>query len=312
MSNFFSLHQAFRDSLLKLGAEHKNVVLFDSDCSRLSGTDVFRRQFPDRHFNMGHSMALAAGMAAGFSLRRKIVFLSGTSVFITGKVYESIRNLFCLSYLNVKIVAIASGFSSGKEGAVHQSIDDIALMRLIPNMKVVCPADYFECVSVFKAAVSDFGPTYIRLHSMELPVLYDETHRFFFGKSTILKQGKDITLFATGSMVVPSLEAASFLQKNGISVRVVNISSIKPLDEKLIFDCAKISKFVVTVEEHSIIGGLGSAVAEVLSGHSPFFVYRIGIEDTFGESGDTEDLYEKYGLNAKGIFKRIQGWLENL
>lgn len=308
MSKFFSLHQAFRDSILKLGAEYKNVVLLDCDNSRLGGTDVFRRQFPDRHFNMGNAMSLAAGMAAGFSLRKKIPFFPGNAVFITGKVYESIRNLFCLSYLNVKIVGLASGFSSGKEGAFHQSMDDIALMRSIPNMKVVCPADYFECVSIFKAAISDFGPTYIRLHSLELPVLYDETYRFSFGKSTILRQGRDVTLFATGSLVASSLEAASFFQKDGISVRVVNISSIKPLDEKLILECAKTSKCLVTAEEHSIIGGLGSALAEVLSGFSPSRMLRIGIEDSFGESGDTDDLYAKYGLDAKGIYEKIKAY----
>lgn len=298
--------QAFGDTLLKLGSKHKNIVVFDADLCGSVKTDSFAKHFSDRHFNLGIAEANMIGTACGFALRGKIPFAATFAVFATGRTYDQIRASVCYPNLNVKIIGSHAGIMTGEDGATHQALEDIALMRALPNMKVFCPADAVETVSVTEAAANDFGPAYIRLGRSGVPVIYDSKYKFEIGKANMVQGGKDICIFAAGTMVSVALEAASMLEeKKGLSVRVVNICSIKPIDEKMIVKCAKECDTLVSMEDHNIIGGLGSAISEVLTDKCPQTLHRLGMKDVFGESGKSADLYRKYKLDSSGVYEQI-------
>jgi transketolase len=302
---------AFGEAIAKFGGRHKNVVVLDADLAGSLKTGKFSKLYPDRHFNFGIAEANMVNSAAGMSLRGKIPFACSFAVFVTGRPWEHIRNSICYPNLNVKLVGSHAGIMTGEDGATHQALEDIAIMRALPNMKVICPADAVEAYMAIEEVIKDFGPTYIRLGRSGVPVLYDQDHKFRIGYGDILKFGDDICLIATGSMVSTCMEVAKILEKDGVQSMVVNISTIKPIDKKLIIDCAKKTKMVVTAEDHNIIGGLGSAVMEVLSENYPVKVHRIGMEDKFGESGKTADLYKKYALDAEGVLDKVKNFWIN-
>lgn len=295
---------AFGDALAKFGGQFKNIVALDADLSGSVKTGKFAKLYPDRHFNFGIAEANMVNTAAGMSLRGKVPFACSFAVFVTGRPWEHIRNSICYPNLNVKLVGTHAGILTGEDGATHQATEDIAIMRAIPNMKVICPADAVETYLAIEEIIKDFGPTYLRLGRAGVPVIYDKDHKFRIGYGDILTFGDDVCLIATGTMVSKSLEAAKMLERDRVKTMVVNISTIKPIDEKLIVDCAKKAKMVVTAEDHNIIGGLGSAVTEVLSEKYPTKVYRIGM-DKFGESGKPADLYKKYSLDEQGVYNKV-------
>lgn len=298
--------QAFGETLLKLGSKYKNIVVFDADLSCSVKSDLFAKHFNDRHFNMGIAEANMIGTAAGFAVCGKVSFACTFAVFATGRTYDQIRASVCYPNLNVKIIGTHAGILTGEDGATHQALEDIALMRALPNMKVFCPADANETAQVIETIVPDFGPAYVRLGRSGVPVIYDNKYKFEIGKGSIVKDGEDVCIFATGTTVSTSLAAAKLLEdEKKLSVRVVNICSIKPIDEKLIIECAKECKILVSVEDHNIIGGLGSAVSEVLTSKYPSMLHRFGMKDSFGESGVSADLYKKYKLDGNGIREQI-------
>lgn len=303
--DLIATRQAFGDALAKFGGRHKNVAVLDADLSGSLKTDKFARLYPDRHFNFGIAESNMINSAAGMSLRGKIPFACSFAIFTTGRAWEHIRNSICYPNLNVKLVGSHAGILTGEDGATHQATEDIAIMRAIPNMKVICPADATEAYLAVEEVMKDFGPTYIRLGRKAVPVIYNGDHKFKIGFGDILTFGNDIALIATGTMVSKCLEAAEMLKKEGIQSMVVNISTIKPIDEKLIIDCAKKNKMIFIAEDHQIAGGLGGAVSEVLCENYPAKVHKIGMLDRFGESGKPEDLYNKYKLDAHGVFKRV-------
>lgn len=304
--------KAFGQAVANLGARNKNIVVFDADLSSSLYTNIFSSAFPERHFNMGIAEQNMIGCACGFAIRGKIPFACSFSVFATGRAWEQARTSVGYGNMNVKIVGSHAGISVGEDGATHQALEDIAIMRVIPNFKVFCPADAIETKQLMKAIVGDYGPTYIRLSRPNVPVIYDNNYQFRIGFANVLKDGADVAIFATGMMVHNSLEAAKKLAEQGIDAAVINVCSIKPIDQDLIVDYAKKCKLLVSVEDHNIIGGLGGAIAEVLVDKYPKNLYRIGVEDVFGESGKYEDLYKKYGLNADGISRKISSRLKNL
>ncbi|MCD6109621.1 transketolase family protein [bacterium] len=305
-----SVRSAFGDALAKFGGHNKRVLVLDADLSDSLRTGRFSKLYPDRHFNFGIAEANMVNSAAGMAIRGKIPFACSFAVFITGRAWENIRNSICYPNLNVKIVGSHAGILTGEDGATHQALEDIAIMRALPNMKIISPADAVEMYLAMDEILKDFGPTYIRLGRGDLPVIYGDDHKFKIGYGDILAYGEDVCLIATGSMVNVSLQAAKMLETEGIKTTVVNISTIKPIDEKLIVDCAKKTKMIVTAEDHNIIGGLGSAVSEVLTEYYPVKLHRIGMEDRFGESGKPADLYKKYGLDVQGVYERILNWWE--
>jgi transketolase len=301
---------AFGEAIAKFGGRRKNIAVLDADLSGSTKTAKFAKLYPDRHFNFGIAEANMVNSAAGMAIRGKIPFACSFAVFVTGRPWEHIRNSICYPNLNVKLVGTHAGILTGEDGATHQALEDIAIMRAIPNMKVICPADAVEAYLAVEEIIKDFGPTYLRLGRAGVPVIYDKDHKFRIGFGDMLTFGEDISLIATGTMVSGCLEAAKMLEKDGIRVMVVNISTIKPIDEKLVIDAAKKTKMVVTAEDHNITGGLGSAVMEVLGENYPAKVRRIGMT-RFGESGKPADLYRKYGLDAQGVYEQVLGWWEN-
>ena len=300
-----STAKAFGDALSKFGAKYRNVVVLDANAGRFLNLGAFARAFPDRYFNFGNAESNMITAAAGFSVRGKVPFVCSFSMFITGRAWEQVRNALCYPNLNVKLVGAYSGILCGEDGATYQALEDIAITRALPNMKVICPADMTETRHAVEAAINDFGPTYMRLANKISPPLYDESYKFAIGKGHIYKAGTSVCIFSCGNTLHSSLETASMLERDGISTMVVNLSSIKPIDANLIVECSKQAQQVVTVEDHQIVGGLGSAVAEVLSVYYPVKVLRIGM-DGFGESGKTADLYRKYRLDATGIYEQIK------
>ncbi|SCY48774.1 transketolase family protein [Alkaliphilus peptidifermentans] len=298
---------AYGDALIELGKENPNVVVLDADLSKSTKTHGFSKEFPDRFFNVGIAEQNLIGMAAGLATAGKIPFASTFAMFATGRAFEIIRNSVAYPKLNVKICATHSGLTVGEDGASHQSLEDIACMRAIPNMTVIVPADGIEAKKAIFAVAEKNGPVYVRLGRPNVPVINDEDYQFEIGKGVTLKDGNDITIIATGIMVSKALEASEALAQEGINARVINIHTIKPIDEELIIKAAKETGKIVTVEEHNIIGGLGSAVAEVISENCPVPLKRIGTADTFGESGKPDELLEKYGLTAEAIAKAVKG-----
>lgn len=300
---------AYGSALAELGKEKENLVVLDADLAAATKTEVFRKEFPDRHIDCGIAEANMIGIAAGLASTGKIPFVSSFAMFVAGRAYEQVRNSVGYPHLNVKIGATHAGISVGEDGASHQCNEDLALMRVIPGMTVINPSDAVEARAAVRAAYELDGPVYLRFGRLAVPVINDRAdYQFEVGKGVLLKDGKDLTIIATGLCVSEALEAAQMLLKDGIDARVINIHTIKPLDEELVIKAAKETGKVVTVEEHSVIGGLGGAVAESLCEKSPAKLLRIGIEDTFGESGPAAELIAKYGLDAKGIYSKIKAW----
>lgn len=297
----------YAEALVELGKEHEEVVVLDADLAAATQTKVFREQFPERHIDCGIAEANMAGIAAGLSTCGKVPFMSSFAMFAAGRAYEQVRNSIGYPKLNVKIGATHGGISVGEDGATHQCLEDFALMRVIPGMVVASPSDDIEAKAMVAAAYEHQGPVYMRFGRLAVPVINDRPdYKFELGKGIVLREGKDLTIIANGLCVAPALEAAEKLAADGIDAKVINIHTIKPLDEELVVAAAKETGKVVTVEEHSIIGGLGGAVCECLAEKAPVPVKRIGIHDVFGESGPALELLHKYGLDAEGIYTQIK------
>lgn len=297
---------AYGKALVEVGAKNPNVLVLDADLSKSTKTVDFAKTYPERFFDMGISEANMIGTAAGLATTGKIPFVSTFALFGTLRVGDQVRNSICYPNLNVKIAVTHSGLTLGEDGASHQAVEDIAMMRAIPNMAVIVPADAEETRQVIHAAVEHHGPMYIRLGRPAVPVVFDENYKFEIGKGTVVHQGNDVTVIAMGVMLSPAIEAAKELANERISVRVINMSSIKPIDKDIIIKAAKETKGIVTAEEHNILGGLGSAVAEVVSEYAPTTVKRVGVEDTFGESGTPDELLVKYGLTKEHIIQKAK------
>lgn len=298
---------AYGQALVMLGSKNTDIVVLDADLSKSTKTADFAKVYPERFFNMGIAEQNLIGFAAGLAAAGKIPFASTFAIFATGRAFEQIRNSVAYPQLNVKIAATHAGISVGEDGASHQAIEDVALMRSIPNMTVLVPADAVETYQVIQAAVEYKGPVYIRMGRLAVPVLFEEaSYSFKIGKANMIREGKDVTIIANGLMVAEAISAAEQLKSQGIEASVINCASVKPLDEQTIIRSAKLTGAVVTAEEHSIIGGLGSAVAEVLSENIPVPLQRVGLKDTFGESGKPEELLIKYGLTAQEIVMAVE------
>jgi len=302
MGNKIATREAYGKALVKLSELNKNVVVLDADLSKSTKTADFKAVSPERFINMGIAESNMMGVAAGLSTCGKIPFASTFAMFAAGRAFEQIRNSICYPKLNVKVCATHAGLTVGEDGATHQSIEDISLMRSIPNMTVINPADAVETEAAILAVAEYNGPCYVRLGRLAVSVINDsESYKFEIGKGVTLAQGNDVTIVATGIMVELALEAKDILSKEGINARVINIHTIKPIDKDLLIKAAKETKAIVTAEEHSIIGGLGSAVAEIVTEECPVPVLKVGIKDTFGESGKPNELLKAYGLTVEAI-----------
>ncbi len=302
--------ESYGNALLELGAENPNVVVLDADLAAATKTCVFMKVYPERHIDCGIAECNMMGIAAGLATTGKIPFVSSFVMFAAGRAFEQVRNSIGYPHLNVKIGATHAGITVGEDGASHQCNEDIALMRTIPGMVVMCPADDVEAKAAVKAAAEYDGPVYLRFGRAACPVINDRPdYRFEIGKGNMVREGRDVTIVAAGICVSGVLEAAEILADEGISAEVINICTIKPLDEKIIINSAKKTGRVVTVEEHSVIGGLGSAVCDALCGSYPVPVKKIGMQDVFGESGSAGSLLEKYKLDGKGIYGQIKEFL---
>lgn len=305
MTKMLGTRDVYGDVLIELGALNKDIVVLDADLSSSTRTSKFAKKFPDRFFNMGVSEQDMMGTAAGLASAGKIPFCSTFAIFATGRAWEQVRQSICLPKLNVKIVATHGGITVGEDGASHHSTEDIALMRVLPNMTVIIPADGYEASAAIRAAAKYKGPVYIRLSREKFPVIYPENHEFDIGKAKVYGVGEDVTIIAAGLMVHTAMEAADDLRKDGLSIGIINMSTIKPIDGDAVSIAAKKSGAIVTIEEHSIIGGLGSAVAEVISETEPVLLKRIGISDKFGMSGKPAELLEHYGLTKDAVKKAV-------
>ncbi len=302
--------EAYGKALVELGKSNPKVVVLDADLSKSTKTADFKAEFPSRFFNMGIAEANLMGASAGLAASGKIPFASTFAVFAAGRAFEIIRNSICYPKLNVKICATHAGITVGEDGASHQALEDIAIMRSLPNMSVIVPADAEETKKAIYSIAEYNGPVYTRLGRSGVPVLFDEDYEFVLGKGVQLADGSDVSIIACGIMVAESLKASEILAQEGISARVINMSSIKPIDKDLIVKAAAETGAIVTAEEHNVIGGLGSAVAEVVSEERPVPVKMVGVKDTFGESGKPAHLLEKYGLTADEIVKAVKDVLK--
>lgn len=305
MSNI-ATRDAYGKALVKLGDLREDIVVLDADLSKSTKTSEFAKTFPTRFFNMGIAEQNLIGTACGMATAGKIPFASTFAMFATGRGFEIIRNSVCYPNLNVKICATHAGISVGEDGASHQSVEDIAIMRAVPNMTVLVPCDAVETEKMIFEIVNHKGPVYVRLGRSAVPQVFGEDYDFELGKGVILREGADATIIACGIMVNEAINASKLLKEEGISVRVVNMSTIKPIDEELIIESAKKTGAIVTVEEHNIIGGLGSAVSEVVSENYPVLVKKIGINDVFGQSGKPKQLMEEYGLTVENIINKVK------
>ena len=302
---------SYGNALAELGAEHKDLVVLDADLAAATKTGVFKKAFPERHIDCGIAECNMMGVAAGLATTGLVPFASSFAMFAAGRAFEQVRNSIGYPHLNVKIGATHAGISVGEDGASHQCNEDIALMRSIPGMVVINPSDDVEAKAAVRAAYEHDGPVYLRFGRLAVPVINDRPdYKFELGKGVVLREGKDVTIVATGLPVSECLEAAEKLAADGIDAKVINIHTIKPLDEELIIAAAKETGKVVTVEEHSVIGGLGSAVCDVLAEKAPTKVMKIGINDTFGESGPAVELLKKYGLDTDSIYEKIKEFAE--
>lgn len=303
--------ESYGNALAELGTEHKDVVVLDADLAEATKTGVFKKAHPERFIDCGIAESNMMGVAAGLAAAGMVPFASSFAMFAAGRAFEQVRNSIGYPHLNVKIGATHAGISVGEDGATHQCNEDIALMRTIPGMVVINPSDDIEAKAAVKAAYEHQGPVYLRFGRLAVPVINDRPdYKFELGKGVVLREGKDLTIIATGLPVNNCLEAAEKLAADGIDAKVINIHTIKPLDEELVTAAAKETGKVVTVEEHSVIGGLGSAVCDVLAEKAPTKVMKIGINDTFGESGPAVELLKKYGLDTDSIYEKIKEFAE--
>ena len=293
--------EAYGNALAAVGAKNKNIVVLDADLSKSTKTNVFKEQFPDRFFNVGIAEQNLISVGAGLAAAGKIPFVSSFAMFATGRAFEQIRNAVCYPKLNVKVCATHAGITVGEDGATHQSLEDIACMRVLPNMTVVVPADEAETTSVIEWAANYQGPVYVRLGRAGVDDTTPAGYQFVPGKSQTLVEGSDLTIIACGALVGPAVEGAKELAQAGISARVINMASIKPIDKGAIVKAAQETGAILTAEEHNVVGGLGSAVAEVVVQEAPVPMAFVGVQDSFGESGTPKELMAKYGLTAKDI-----------
>ena len=299
--------EGYGDGLVEVGKEFDNLVVLDADLAEATKTCVFKKEFPERHIDCGIAECNMMGVAAGLAATGKVPFASSFAMFSAGRAFEQVRNSIGYPHLNVKIGATHAGISVGEDGATHQCNEDIALMRTIPGMVILNPSDYIEAKAAVRAAFEHEGPCYLRFGRLAVPIINDNVdYRFEIGKGVILREGKDVTIIATGLTVSESLEAANRLAEDGIEAKVINMHTIKPLDEELVIAAAKETGKIVTVEEHSVIGGLGSAVCDVLSENYPTPVKKLGVYDRYGESGPAGELVKKYGLDAGGIYEAVK------
>ncbi|KXA14522.1 Transketolase, pyridine binding domain protein [Fusobacterium equinum] len=304
-----STRQAYGEALVELGQQNKNIVVLDADLSKSTKTDLFKKAFPDRHINVGIAEADLIGTAAGFATCGKIPFASSFAMFAAGRAFEQIRNTVAYPKLNVKIAPSHAGVSVGEDGGSHQSVEDMAIMRSIPGMVVLCPCDAVETKKMIFAAAEYEGPVYIRMGRLDVETVLEDNYEFQIGLANTLREGTDVSIVSCGLMTQEALKAADILAEEGISVRVINSGSVKPLDGETILKAAQETKFIVTAEEHSVIGGLGAAVSEFLSETHPTLIKKVGIYDAFGQSGKGQELLEKYELTADKLVAVIR---ENL
>lgn len=303
--------ESYGNALVEVGKEHEDLIVLDADLAGATKTGIFKKAFPERHWDVGIAEANMTGIAAGLATCGKVPFISSFAMFAAGRNFEQVRNSIGYPHLNVKIGATHAGISVGEDGATHQCLEDIALMRTIPGMVVINPADDVEARAAVHAAYDHVGPVYLRFGRLPVPVFNDEaTYKFEIGKGIVLKEGKDVTIFATGLCVNETVEAEKMLAKDGIDAEIINIHTIKPIDRELIVKSAQKTGKVVTVEEHSVIGGLGSAVCDVLCEEAPTKVLKIGVNDVFGESGPALELLHKYELDAEGIYKKVKAFVK--
>lgn len=296
-----SMRIAFGNALVEIAKNNQGIVVVDADLSSSTKTDIFKSVFPENFIDVGIAEQNLIGVASGLASAGKNVFASSFAVFETGRAYEIIRNMVCIANLNVKLCATHAGLMTGPDGGTHQSIEDIAIMRVLPNMKVLVPADAVETREMVRKMSEIEGPVYMRMVRDDVENIYSDDYKFQLGKASILRDGNDITLMACGPMVKLALQAAEELENYDISVKVVNMSSIKPIDADTVLSCAKNTKGIVTIEDHSIIGGLGSAVSELVTENYPAFVFKVGVDDSFGMSGRVDELYNEFGLNVENI-----------
>lgn len=306
LENKIATRQSYGEALKELGKENSNVVVLDADLSTATKTNIFAKEFPNRFFDMGISEQDMFGTAAGFGACGKIPYASTFAMFATGRAYDQIRNSICYPNLNVKICATHAGVTVGEDGATHQMLEDISLARTIPNLLVMCTSDDRQTKWAVKEISKHEGPVYLRLSRLATPVIYDENEKFEIGKGKQIGKGTDASVIATGVCVSEAIKAGEELKKYGINIRVIDIHTIKPIDKELIIKCAKETKKVITVEDHSIIGGLGSSVCEVLSENYPCKVIRMGINDRFGKSGNAEKLLKEFKISAEDIVDVIK------
>ena len=298
--------QSYGEILEKLGEENKDIVVLDADLSAATKTSIFAKKYPDRFFDMGIAEANMMGVAAGMASCGKIPYVSTFAAFAAGRTYDQIRSSICYPNLNVKICATHAGITVGEDGATHQMLEDIALMRALPNMKVLCPSDDVETKYLIEQISKIKGPVYVRLARLATPGIYEENQTFEIGKAVQIGEGTDATVFATGVVVSEAIKAMEILEKEGIHIRVVDMHTIKPIDKEMIIKSAKETKKLISIEDHSVIGGLGSAIAEVLTEEYPCKLIRMGIKDTFGKSGNAVELLKYFGLTCDEIVKAVK------
>ncbi len=304
-SNKIATRESYGKKLVELGKANKDIVVLDADLAEATKTGLFKKEFPDRFFDMGIAEQDMMSTAAGMATCGKIPYASTFAVFAAGRAYDQIRNSICYPKLNVKICATHAGISVGEDGATHQMLEDISLMRGLPNMTVISVSDDIQTKWAVEEISKINGPVYLRLGRLASPIIYEENQKFEIGKGIQIGNGTDATVIATGLMVSEAIMAKEELEKKGMNIRVIDIHTIKPIDKELIVKCAKETKRIITIEDHSIIGGLGTAVCEVLAEEYPCKVTRLGMKDTFGKSGKAEKLLEYFGLNKDGIIKEI-------
>ena len=298
--------QSYGEALVELGNENKNVVVLDADLSTATKTELFGKEYPDRFFDMGISEQDMMSTAAGFATCGKIPYVSSFAVFAAGRAYDQIRNSICYPNLNVKICATHAGITVGEDGATHQMLEDISMMRTLPNMTVISPSDDVQTKWAVGEASKIDGPVYIRLSRFATPIIYEDNQKFEIGKAVQVGDGTEASIIATGDVVAEAIKAKELLEKEGINVRVIDMHTIKPIDKEMIIKCAKETKKLITIEDHNIIGGLGSSVCEVLAEEEPCQVIRMGIKDTFGKSGKAEELMKYFKLTAEDIIEKVK------
>lgn len=301
-----SIRKAFGKTLAEIGELNEKIIVMDADLACSTQTKIFADKFPDRFFDCGIAEQNMLATAAGLASEGKIPFVASFAVFVTGRTYDQIRNGICYPNFNVKIVGTHGGVTVGEDGATHQALEDISLMRGLPHMTVIVPADCKECQEAIKCAALHEGPTYIRIPRSNVPDIFDENYSFNIHKAVVVEEGTDVSVFTNGETLAEVLLAAEELKKDNISLEVINVPVVKPLDFQTVIESVKKTKFAITVENHSIIGGLGSAICETLADKLPSKVYRFGINDEFGQSGKAEELIEYYGLDSKTLAKRIR------